>query len=302
MGIMLNTIKSQLLATLQQTKPDGGEYGDREGEGCRPDEIAWAIVALQSAGAGPEDLKPARSWLAAHQQPDGSIAISSQHQQAFWPTPFAVLAWQQAPEFREAQARAVTFLLQTAGYHFPKPTDNVLGHDTTIKGWPWIAGTHSWVIPTASAVMALRVAGQGDHERVAEARRLLLDRQLPDGGWNYGNTLVYGQKLHPMPESTGLALSALAGIVRSEEIAPSLAYLQNRVTELRTPLSLSWGLLGLGAWELRPTAGETLLQECWQWQGLYGKYDLSAAALLLLALTTLGGILSWFKPPDTSGS
>jgi hypothetical protein len=57
-----------------------------------------------------------------------------------------------------------------------------------------------------------------------EAKRLLLNRQLSVGGWNYGNTMVFGQNLHPMMESTGVALNALAGIASREEITPSLAY------------------------------------------------------------------------------
>ena len=90
-------------------------------------------------------------------------------------------------------------------------------------------------MPTSLAIIALRVAGLGDHERVQEAKRLLLDRQLPDGGWNYGNTKVFGQELHPMPETTGVALSALSGSVSREEITVSLKYLKIRVTQVRTP-------------------------------------------------------------------
>ncbi len=273
----------------------------RGGGSYRPDATAWAVLALQASGVEPGDLKPARARLAADQLPDGRIAVSSEHHQGYWPTPITVLAWEQAPDFREARSRAVTFLLENTGHHFPRTSDSAVGHDTAIQGWPWIAGTHSWVIPTAAAIMALRVAGQGDHERVKAARRLLLDRQLPEGGWNYGNTVVYGQKLHPMPESTGLALSALAGIARREELAPSLAYLKTRVTMVRTPLSLSWGLLGLGAWGQRPPAGEAWLEECWQRQERYGEYDISAVSLMLLALTTPGGILSLFRAHSQPG-
>ena len=297
---MPDALKSSLLSALDKQFIRNIDMLSRDQENCRPDALAWAIIALKPNGLRPEDLRPIRDRLAACQQPDGSIPISSDHPHAFWPTPIAILAWEQAPEFREAQARAVTFLLEKTGHQFPRPSGDVLGHDTTIKGWPWISGTHSWVIPTATAVMALRVAGQGNHARVAEGRRLLLDRQLPDGGWNYGNTLVYGQKLHPMPESTGLALSALAGIVSREEIAPSLTYLQSQLATVRTPLSLSWGLLGLGAWELGPTASRAWLEECWQHQKYYGEYDPSVVSLMLLALTNPGGIVSLFQSPTTA--
>ena len=220
--------------------------------------------------------------------------MSAEHPEAFWTTALAVLAWQQAPEFREAQARAVRFLLTTSGQHFAKSKDSPVGHDTSIKGWPWIGGTHSWVMPTALAIAALRVAGQGDQQRVEEAKRLLLDRQLADGGWNYGNTTVFGQKLHPMPESTGAALSALAGTVTPQEIAASLAYLKLRVAQVRTPLSLSWSLLGLGAWNERPPDAPEMIRECWQRQERYGEYNTCNLALLLLALEAPAGLLALF--------
>jgi hypothetical protein len=76
-----------------------------------------------------------------------------------------------------------------------------------------VAGTHSWIEPTALGVIALKAAGHERHERVQEAIRMILDRQLPHGGWNYGNTFVFGRELRPMPESSGAALAGLAGQV-----------------------------------------------------------------------------------------
>src|SRR5205823_8208613 len=67
---------------------------------------------------------------------------------------------------------------------------------------------------------------------------IFLDRQLPHGGWNYGNTLMFGKELHPMPESTGAALSGLAGMVDQDNVSRSLDYLQGEVDRLRTPISL----------------------------------------------------------------
>ena len=85
-----------------------------------------------------------------------------------------------------------------------------VGHDTTLQGWPWVVGTHSWVEPTAISMFALRSAGQAGHPRCREAVKLLLDRQLPAGGWNYGNTTVLGHVLRAQVQPTGLALAALA--------------------------------------------------------------------------------------------
>jgi hypothetical protein len=112
---------------------------------------------------------------------------------------------------------------------------------------------------------------------------MLLDRQLPHGGWNYGNTTVYGRELHPMPESTGAALAGLTGRVDQGTVARSLDYLQGEVDRLRTPISLGWVLLGLAAWDLWPSNGSALAERCLANQARYGEYDTSALCLLLLA-------------------
>jgi hypothetical protein len=111
---------------------------------------------------------------------------------------------------------------------------------------------------------------------------MILNRQLPHGGWNYGNTLVFGQELRPMPESTGAALTGLAAMVAREKVEKSLSYLQGETDRLRTPISLGWALLGLAAWELWPSNGLALVQRCLANQSRYGVYDTSALCLLLL--------------------
>jgi hypothetical protein len=294
---MNDGLKSTLLTALQQNTIVNGGYRSREAAGYRPDATAWAILALHVSGVLSRDLNPARACLAADQQADGRVSVSPDHPESYWPTCLAVLAWNQVPEFRGAQIQAVQFLLKTAGSHSPKEKDAPFAHDPSIRGWPWIEGTHSWVIPSSWAVIALKTAGYRAHERVQEASCLLLDRQLPRGGWNYGNTMVYGQELHPMVESTGAALSALAGIVPRQEIEPSLAYLKNRVAQVRTPLALSWSLLGLGAWDEEPVETLTWLEACWRQQERYGAYDTVALSLMILALTLPKGIPSLFGTP-----
>jgi hypothetical protein len=158
-----------------------------------------------------------------------------------------------------------------------------LAHNTFLKGWPWVAGTHSWIEPTALGVAALQVTGLGRHDRVREAVLMMLDRQLPHGGWNYGNTLVFGQELHPMPESTGAALAGLAGQVPQDKVALSLEYLVEVVGRLRTPLSLGWGLLGLAAWGQAPASSASLVERCLANQSRYGAYDTSALSILFIA-------------------
>lgn len=74
---------------------------------------------------------------------------------------------------------------------------------------------------SALNLLALESAGQAQHARATEARRMLIDRQLESGGWNYGNTKAYCVELRPSMESTGLALHALAGHVPAEAVQNS---------------------------------------------------------------------------------
>ena len=248
----------------------------------RIDATAWAIIALSALKESPLLIDRCRARLRSEQGNDGRVWVSRENPDSFWPTALAVLAWQHAPDFADAQKRAVKFLLETTGVHYRSKVREVAGHDATLKGWPWVANTHSWVEPTVLGVMALNAVGYGQHDRVQEAVRMIQDRQLPHGGWNYGNTMVFGQELRPMPESTGAALTGLAGKVQVKVVARSLDYLQGEVNGLRTPVSLGWGLLGLAAWDMWPSNGLTLVEHCLANQSRYGEYDTSSFSLLLL--------------------
>jgi hypothetical protein len=279
--------------------PDGGFSPHPRGQ-YRSDATGWAILALLGDPANRDLLHRARSRLAADQLPDGRVCISPDHPEAAWPTFLAVFAWHQSPEHRENQARAADFLMTSSGRHRPRTANSPAAHDTNIKGWPWIAETHSWAEPTALAMMALKIAGYGGHERVKEATRLLLDRQLPQGGWNYGNAVVFDQELRPMPLSTGIVLNALKDQTSLANVQRSLTYLQSRVAGLPTPRSLGWSLLGLGAWRARLESSQTSIAACLKNQSRYGNYDTASLSLLLVALKSPGGLEEIFSDPGKS--
>jgi hypothetical protein len=268
-------------ALLRRALSDGG-FSGRPGGQFQTDSTTWGILAFRACGGSEESLERARRLLMREQRPDGRVCVNNNHPASYWPTPLAILAWQDSPSSREAQQRAVRFLLETTGFHFPRESHAPSAHDTLLKGWPWVDETHSWVEPTAMSVMALRATRYSHHDRVQEAVHMLLDRQLPHGGWNYGNTLVYGKELHPMPESTGAALTSLAGMVERNAVLPSLEYLQREVSRLQTPISLGWGLLGLAAWNLSPPNAKALVERCLANQERYGEYETSALCLLFL--------------------
>ncbi len=289
------------LATSQSVKQlldralRGGGFSTQKGGDYGPDATAWAIIALSILGGDMELIEAARYRLTASQLEDGRVGISPDHPESFWPTPLAVLAWQGAPAYKETQNRAVTFLLTTSGLQFKKKPELPFGHDPEIKGWPWRSDTFSWSEPTAMAMMALQVAGYGDHPRSVEAQRLLMDRQIPGGGWNYGNTTVFGQVLHPMPESTGMALNALSQRISRDSVQKTLSYLEDSITRLKTPWSLGWALLGLGSWGARPASAADKIAACLARQERVGSYDTSSLALLLVASKGTGGLVSIYQ-------
>ena len=288
-----NPTTGEILEAIRSRSVDGGGISMFPGGEYRPDATAWAVLAFTEArfdGRSDGLIESSRSRLVADQQKDGRVSISPSNPEAFWPTPLAVLAWSGSPEHASAQSSAVTFLLSVSGKHWDKVPDSPLAHDTSLRGWSWTEGTHSWVEPTSMALLALKDTGYGNHERVTEGVRMLLDRQLPSGGWNYGNTSVYDHEMRPQPDMTGMALNALVGLVPEDDIKRSLEYLQESVSRLKTPRSLAWAILGLGAWQSRPRESDGRIEECVKRQGRYGTYDTTLLSLLLLAWMSKRGL------------
>ena len=149
-----NTIKTAVEAILERFLPEGGFALYDKGL-FRPDATAWAALALSVAGDGDDTANRALSRLATDQMEDGRVCISKDNPQIFWPTAPAVLAWHHASMYHDSRWRAIEFLLANWGKHWQKKKDSPAGHDTALRGWPWIEETHSWVEPTSLVLMAL---------------------------------------------------------------------------------------------------------------------------------------------------
>ena len=80
---------------------------------------------------------------------------------------------------------------------------------------------------------------------------MLLDRACVGGGWNSGNSVVYGVPLPPHVEATAVALLALQDEPRSEITQASLGCLQSRADEVDAVSSLSWSILTLFVYQRR---------------------------------------------------
>ncbi|WP_300162984.1 hypothetical protein [Solidesulfovibrio sp.] len=285
-----DALKPYFAALRERTRPDGACALTPDGE-PRPDATAWAAMALHAAGLAPEAVAAARAALARLQAADGRVPLLPGRPEAAWPTVLAMAAWLPDPAYDGRVRAGAAWLLGHPGATWKKDPNGIFGHDPSIKGWNWIEGTHSWVEPTSQAVLVLAAlpeppAGLGP--ALDEAARLLLDRQLPDGGWNYGNTRVFQNMLLPIPECTGHALAALAGRAGREAVTRSLAYLSGPDCAAATPLCATWRAFGLGAWD---AAGPDILENlavALGRQQRYGPYDTPLLAQLLAAAASRG--------------
>lgn len=282
----------QLLPLMHQ---NGGFLSSQDGS-VRPDSTAWASIILGYSHPAVLAQKGSLDILATFQLVDGRVSLSPEHTETSWPTSLAALAWQNSLVHQANHNRAVHFLLNSSGKHWKKKPNSVLAHNPSLRGWAWIDNTHSWVETTALAIIALHNAGYETHPRLHEATNMLLDRQLSQGGWNYGNTKVFGSELRPSPEDTGAALSALIGRVARSDIAHSLDYLIAECPRLRTPIALGWSLLGLNAWEQTPSSAPEWIQETLSRSDRFGGYDTSSLCLLFAPLVAPHGLKSLTKP------
>ena len=256
--------------------------GYQPGAAPTTEPTSLAALALSAHGMD-EAANEAAEWLASLQSPDGSLGIREREATPCWPTSLAVLAWiaVDADRYKKQIAAATKWILSTRGESI-EPTEDI-GHNTLLMAWPWVDGTHSWIEPTAMHVLALKATAHDRHPRTREAVALLVDRQIPSGGCNFGNTEVLGQTLLPHVQPTGLAMLALVGESdKGGRIERSLEYLTNSLSARTTTASLCWGLLGLSAHARRPADADLWLESAY---GRTIRRDRSPYKLALLALT-----------------
>lgn len=282
----------RLLERLHENINQDGGWGYRSRAVSSAEPTAFACLSMINLQAPTDHWLPGLRWLASIQREDGSVPVQANLATPGWPTPLAVLAWIAAKQltnhtFDQNIQASIKWLLQTKGKQF-KTDPKILGHDAMIVGWPWVADTHSWVEPTAYSILALRAAGYGDHPRIREGIRLLRDRALPDGGWNYGNKRVFEKTLEPISAPSAIALTALAGESRDDSIDHSLSYISRELREVNVPLSLAWIVIGLTAWKQRPLSANRRLRDCAKrWSSQQTSLPLEDALLLLAASDTI---------------
>jgi hypothetical protein len=299
-GVMkTQDIETALAQLTQRARPGGGFAAvSSEESPPRPDCTAWAAMALQACGCAQPLRQPALAMLAGYQLADGRVPLQRNFKETYWPTALALLAWHGESRQQAAARRAIDFLLSLESLTFPYDGNPASGSDSSLSGWPWVEGTYAWVVPTALALIALKAYGLENHTRVQAGVKLLLNRQLPNGGWNYGDTFVFDTQLLPFPDTTGFALEALSGLCSRHQVEKSIDYLRATIATLQSPQSLAWAVLGLGAWSARPAESTRWITRSLRLQNRYGDYDTDLLAQVIVAQYATGGLTRLYLPRE----
>lgn len=122
--------------------------------------------------------------------------------------------------------------------------------DTQLEGWSWIRQTVTWLEPTAWCVLALKRAralgwAGVDESRLKESESVLFDRVCATGGWNYGNSNVYGRELHAYVPTTAVALLALQDRRGDPAVQRSVAFLEAHATREYSSYALGLAAIAL---------------------------------------------------------
>ena len=222
------------------------------------EDAALTLVALRRAGRNPEALISAQqssgAWPAAFNVDFPSV----------YHTALALLALREydTSPAKEAADRAFRWLTTIQGreahwlwqWKF-RLFDRQVRFDPSKYGWPWILDTVSWVAPTALSILAFRCWNRSS-PRLKPAADMLLDRACAGGGWNAGNSTVFGVNLDPHPDFTAMAVLALYAFqLGQSQVETSLGYLAARLREATSPYSLAWGVMALSAYAHDGTHG-----------------------------------------------
>lgn len=275
---------------LLDLRRTSGAWGYRRRTAPAVEASALAGLALLATDpvdgteSGREAARASAAWLASLRRREGALCITDALSEPGWATPFASLLWSAVGGFAVERKASLGWLLSVRGVSVPRTEQSPIGHDTTLIGWPWVDGTHSWVEPTALALLVLGREGRRDAPRAREGLRLLRDREIATGGWNYGNPAAFGTSLRPLPAPTGLALLALACLGgKPRGVKRALDYLGPALASTRAGVSLGWGILGLRAWKAAPEASGSWLADAYTRAESRASDETVPLALLLLA-------------------
>ena len=244
-----STAAKSIRYLVDTQNPDGGwGYWARKAGQTEP--TGLAILALKASGQAAA-CERGLSFLRSCRLESGAIGVGPQDKAGNWTAYAALLAFH-ALGASEDEKKLKDWILDFRDDAYRLSNDEAaeiagrFRYDVMIPGWPWIANTVSWVEPTALFATALLHAGiDPDNRRIQFALRLILDRKINTGGWNYG--VPFDRKDSPaLPLATAIALLALgtAGVGEGEPaLTQAVDFLTARPPAETSTAALGWSIL-----------------------------------------------------------
>jgi hypothetical protein len=282
---------------LNNQNADGG-WGAVPGNRSATEPTALALLALKSRN--PEAFGPAiqkaRHWLIERQNPDGSWPLADGLKVPSWSTAFAMLALSDWEDARDRVTRAGNWALEQEGskpgllaklilaIQFKKQATDL---NQDLIGWSWTPRSFSWVEPTSYFIMALKkisphLPAKAFQRRVEQGELMIYDRMCEKGGWNYGNSSVFGEALWPYPDVTAVALIALQNHSERQENQMSLKKLGEMAINTASGLALSWSVICFKLYRQDAAALTSLLAERFVKTKFLGETKTLALAVLAM--------------------
>ena len=240
----LRDFHSQAIEWLINAQNNDGGWGINRLDNKSGWQTAWALISLAGSSANPEFIKSATDWLL-------NFGLKSLEENE---------------------------TLDTIRKHF-----NI---DTNLYGWPWQSGEAAWIEPTALSLLALNSVEMDPqhHERIQEAILYLDDRRCRDGGWNFGNPVMFNKDLPPRTYHTSLSILALSRISPNIILGEDISTLNKLLDDEGRPLGIALGILALKALNQDTSLLENKLlalqKSDGSWEG-----NIYFSAMSLLALT-----------------
>ncbi len=243
---------------MESQNPDGG-WGSIRGKLSNTESTALAMMALRSLRDEGKiaAIRKAEQWFMERQNPDGSWSFGAGAKSPSWSTALAIIALSESANHTGSLIRAGNWVLSQEGSKPGILAKLILAlsfHKNAVKlnedliGWSWTPWSFSWVEPTSYCLIALKkikshLSTKAVQARVDQAELMIYDRMCEGGGWNYGNSVVYGDALWPYPDITAIALIALQDHQDRKENQLSLRKLVETVANVDSGLALGWSLI-----------------------------------------------------------
>ena len=283
------TDAEELQALLLESRNADGGWPSRRGRSWT-EPTALALLALQGTDVPNKTRALSAFWLAHQQSADGGWPPCAAVPTSTWVTSLALLALSQENQHAEGCSKGALWLSNHVYPDLPALQSVLLkglglSPNQAPGSSPWFPGTAGWVIPTAFSILALsswstRTKNASLDQTIHRAQSYLLSRRCSDGGWNHGGSPQRSEAAPSYPETTGLALVALAN-VSSPSLGSALQLAQRMLGRPGSTEGLCWLLIGLNAhgvrqkedpsWPIRPHTTQDVALRLLTFQTLQGR-------------------------------